>query len=97
MRVVFTARAARHVERLHRWIAANSYPDRADEYASRLVAFCRGLAASPHRGTRRDDLFPGLRTVGFERRVAVAFTVEGDVVLIRAVAYAGRDLARDLG
>jgi toxin ParE1/3/4 len=33
------------------------------------------LATFPERGTRRDDILPGLRTIGFERRATIAFRV----------------------
>jgi plasmid stabilization system protein ParE len=33
---------------------------RADAYVNRIVAFCKGLASFPLRGTRRDDLLPGV-------------------------------------
>ncbi|MGH6754736.1 MAG: hypothetical protein ACREDP_21480 [Bradyrhizobium sp.] len=40
---------------------------------------------------RRDDLFPGLRTIGFERRVTIAFVVTADMVLIEGIFYGGQD------
>jgi toxin ParE1/3/4 len=40
---------------------------------------------------------PGLRTVGFERRVTVAFSVEIEVVLIQRIFYGGQDWAAELG
>jgi toxin ParE1/3/4 len=43
------------------------------------------------RGRKRDDLLPGLRTIGFERRVTVAFVVSADAVLIEGIFYGGRD------
>jgi toxin ParE1/3/4 len=42
----------------------------------------------------RDDVRPGLRVVGFERRVTVAFQVAGDNLTILRILYAGRDLER---
>jgi hypothetical protein len=36
-------------------------------------AFCERLEHGSERRTRRDDVRPGLRVVGFERRIAVAF------------------------
>ena len=39
----------------------------------RLRTYCLGLEIGAERGTRRDDLFAGLRTVGFEKRVLIAF------------------------
>jgi toxin ParE1/3/4 len=35
---------------------------------------------------------PGLRTVGFERRATIAFTVKGEDVVILRILYAGRSL-----
>jgi len=54
------------------------------------------LATFPERGTIRDDLAPGLRTMGFERRVTIAFRVLDQVVEIVAIAYAGRDFESEL-
>jgi hypothetical protein len=39
----------------------------------------------------RDDILPGLRVVGFERRVTIAFLITADAVLIEGVFYGGRD------
>ena len=55
-----------------------------------------GLATLPRRGTRRDDIVPGLRTIGFERRVTIAFRVLANVVEIVTIAYAGRDFESEL-
>ncbi len=54
------------------------------------------LATAPERGTRRDDLFPGLRTVGFERRVTIAFRVLDQQVEIVTIAYGGRNFEAEL-
>lgn len=43
------------------------------------------------RGTRRDDIRPGLRTVGFERRATIAFKVLAREVVIVRIFYGGRD------
>jgi toxin ParE1/3/4 len=42
---------------------------------------------------RRDDIRPGLRVVGFERRGAIAFQVDDRRVTIPRILYRGRDLA----
>jgi toxin ParE1/3/4 len=51
------------------------------------------LQTFPERGRRRDELLPGLRIVGFERRVSIAFHVANRVVTIDRVLYGGRDLS----
>lgn len=65
--------------------------ERADGYVGRIVDFCNGLSTFPLRGTQRDDLLPGLRVTGFERRVTIAFIVTADAVLIEGIFYGGRD------
>jgi len=49
------------------------------------------LATFPQRGQLRDDLLPGLRTTGFERRITIAFVVTPDAVLIEGIFYGGQD------
>ena len=46
----------------------------------------------PQRGTRRDDLRAGIRVIGFENRVGIAFYVFDARVEIARVLYGGRDL-----
>ena len=41
---------------------------------------------------RRDDLREGVRIIGFERRVSIAFTVNHDTVQIARIFYGGRDV-----
>jgi len=50
----------------------------------------------PERGTRRDDILKGLRTIGFERRVTIAFRVIKSRVEIITVAYGGRSFESEL-
>lgn len=58
-------------------------------YLERIEAYCRTLSAFPERGTLRDDLRPGLRLVGFEKRVTIAFRVMPGRVMIYRVLYGG--------
>ena len=62
-------------------------------YTHRIRSFIKSLCVFPQRGTRRDDLSPGLRIIGFERRVAIVFKLVDDTILIVRVFYGGRDLA----
>jgi toxin ParE1/3/4 len=59
-----------------------------------IEAYCMKLADFPERGTRRDDLRPGIRIIGFRRRVDIAFTVLDDSVEIARILYGGRDLGQ---
>jgi toxin ParE1/3/4 len=91
VRVIFTPSAERQIDRLHTYITDNASESRADAYIARIVTFCSGLGTFPLRGQQRDDLLPGLRTTGFERRVTIAFLVTIDAVLIEGVFYGGQD------
>lgn len=91
-KVVFSPEAQGDLRELYLYIAEHGSPARAFAYVERIEAWCLGLADFPERGTRRDDLWPGLRTVGFERRCTIAFTVAADAVTILRILYGGRDL-----
>jgi toxin ParE1/3/4 len=94
-KVVFRPAAEAELFALYRYIAEESGAVRAGDYVSRIEAACMALATFPKRGTR-DDIAPGLRTIGFERRVTVAFRVLEGVVEIVTIAYAGRDFESEL-
>jgi toxin ParE1/3/4 len=90
--VVFAPEAQADLLDLYETIAREGGGDRALAYIERIQAACLRLAAFPERGTRRDHLRPGLRVIGFERRVAIAFHVGAERVTIDRVLYGGRDL-----
>ena len=76
------------------YVAERAGVDVALGFVSRLRRACDDLATAPLRGTARDDLRPGLRTVGIERRATILFYVQDDddQVVILGVLYGGRDL-----
>lgn len=90
--VVFSPEARDDLLRLYSYIAARSDAERAIGYIERIEGFCQGLSTFPERGMPRDDLFPGLRIVGFERRVTIAFHIDPGMVTIDRILYGGRDL-----
>lgn len=67
----------------------------ADRYIERIDGFLSSFEVFPERGTVRDEIRPGLRIVGFERNVSMAFIVEEyDVVILRVLA-GGREFNSD--
>jgi len=90
-RVVFRHDALHQLRELYDYIADNGSPDIAARYTDAIVAYCEGLADFPHRGSARDDIRPGLRTVGFKKRVVIAFAVLDDTVAILGIFYGGSD------
>jgi toxin ParE1/3/4 len=89
--VIFAPEALTDLFELYDHIAADS-PERAHRYTDRIVATCRNLVTFPERGTRRDDLRPGLRTTTYRRRVTIAFHITATQVIIDRIAYGGRNL-----
>lgn len=79
---------------LYEWIADQADPDTAYEYVSKIEAHAAALCTYPERGTARDDLAPGVRTVPYRRRTVIAYRVMDDMVEVLAIAHAGRDLGR---
>jgi len=92
-RLEFAPEARNDLRRLYIYIADDAGPERAIAYIDRIEAYCRGFSQFPERGTRRDDLFPGLRVVGFERRMSIAFGVSTGVVTFYRFFYGGRDIS----
>jgi toxin ParE1/3/4 len=91
VRVVFTPLADRHIGKLHNYIAKQSGDARADAFIDRIITYCDQFATFPLRGTPRDDLLAGLRTIGFERSVTIAFVVSPDTVVIEGIYCGGQD------
>jgi toxin ParE1/3/4 len=94
--VVYAPEADEDLLQLYKYIAEHSGPERARGYVARIEAYCMRLAQFPERGSRRDDLRPGLWISGFERQASIAFHVTAATVFIDRVLYGGRDLERSL-
>jgi len=92
--VVFAPEARDDLLQLYDYIAEHSGTARAQAFTDGIVSYCLGFSTFAERGTRREDLRPGLRVIGFRRRVTIAFHVTGDTVTIDRILYGGRDLAR---
>lgn len=95
-RVEFSDDARTDLIALYDWIADAASPDIALAYAERLERYCLDFDLASERGHLREDVRPGLRVVGFERRVTIAFTVEEDRVVILRLFYGGRNWAEEL-
>jgi len=91
-RVVFSEGAQTDVDDLFEWIADHADVTTAQRYIRRIETYCAGFTTFSERGTLRPDLRPGLRIIGFERRVTIAFTIKGEDVVILRVLYAGRSV-----
>ncbi len=89
--VVFSPEAREELDRLYDFIADRAGPQTALAYTERIMSYCASFAILPERGMRRDDIRPGLRVIGFERRVTIAFHVTREKVTIDRVFYGGQN------
>jgi toxin ParE1/3/4 len=91
-RIEFSPEALGDLIDLYDHIALRDGAERAIGYIDRIEECCRNLSVFPGRGVRRDDLRPGLRVLGFERRAVIALQIDADTVTILRILYGGRDL-----
>ena len=96
LKVYFRPQAEGDLFALYDYIAGKAGGSVASNYIDRIEAACMALTSFPQRGTRRDDILPGLRTIGFERQVTIAFRVLKTRVEIVTIAYGGRVFETEL-
>ena len=94
--VSYAPEALDDLSSLYDWIEGRTSPETAFSYMARLLAHLESFDLGAERGTRRDDIRPGLRIVGFERRVTIAFAVDETRVLILRLFYGGLNWAETI-
>ncbi len=92
--VIFSRSAEDDLFAIYDYIAERAGADIALRFVERIESYCRGFDTAPERGTRRDDLRPNLRTVGFRRRATILFEVDRrrNLVVIHGIYYSGRSI-----
>ena len=95
--VLFTPEAVADLEWLYGMIADDSGAERALGYLERVESFCLNLSLASERGRLRSDIRPGLRIIGFERRMTIAFVTNEERVTVLRCFYGGADWERRLG
>lgn len=95
-RVEFRREALDDVEELYDHIAEARSAADAASFVDAIVAHCEGLDTFPNRGSLRDDIRPGLRTIAYRKRTVIAYVVRGQVVTILGIYYGGRDIGRHI-
>jgi toxin ParE1/3/4 len=90
-RVVFSPQAMEQLLELHGYIDGAASPDTATGYTEAIVSYCESLRTFPHRGTKRDDVRPGLRITNYKGRTVIAFSVDAEQISIIGIFYGGQD------
>jgi toxin ParE1/3/4 len=96
-RVELTARAEGQLQEIEAYIAREAGAAVATDYIRALLDRCQSLCELPMRGTPRDAVRPGLRSIPFRRRATIFYAIKGAVVTIVGIAYGGRDQGAAVG
>jgi len=96
-RVVLRPRAVADLQSIFTWVAEEAGLDTALAYDRRIREACEKLADFPRRGTPREPLMAGLRSLTFERRATIYYLIERNSVRIVRILGAGQDPARAFG
>jgi plasmid stabilization system protein ParE len=93
--VLFSADAERDLQDIHDTIADRGGIAVARRWIDLLEQVIRSFDQFPQRGTARDDLRRGARTVGFRGRVTILFELDHTrrEVVILGLYFAGRNVA----
>ena len=89
--VIFSPEAQEQLLSLYRYVAVAASPEIAERYTNSIVAYCESLKDLPLRGTRRDDVRPGIRITNYKKRAVIAFAVEAAQISIIGIYYGGQD------
>ncbi len=89
--IVVSPEARAQLDNLYDYIAEAASAATAFRFTNAILDQLESLRDFPNVGTRRDDILAGLRTIGFRRRVTIAFVVEATEVLVIGLFYGGQD------
>jgi toxin ParE1/3/4 len=92
--LVFAPQAERALLDLQLYITEQSSVDRASHYVDRILEHCELLTDFPDLGKVRDDIAPGVRVTGFERRITLAYSLTAREVRILGVYASAMDWER---
>lgn len=92
-RIRFHPLVARDLDSIAHWIIDYAGPEAAARKLSEIEAAIATLKSTPHKGSMRDEVAPGLRAIPAGRKAVIAFLVDDDTggVLIYAITYGGAD------
>ena len=90
-KIVVSSEARAQLDHLYDYIAMAASPNTALKFTDAILGELGSLQDFPIRGVSREDILPGLRTMGFRRRVTIAFVVEPAQVLVVGIFYGGQD------
>ena len=97
--VVFDRAAMADLSVVFDYVEDRAGPAIATNFVNKLYDFCRRLEHTPERGTKRDEVRAGLRSIGYRRHATILFEVDHrrHRVIIVGIYYGGRNYEADFG
>jgi toxin ParE1/3/4 len=95
-RVILTPEAEEQIQEIQAYITSKSFPQNAANYVHRLVDHIEGIATAPFQGASREDIGPGFRTTGFERRVTILYAVRDEEVIVAGIYHGGQQVPKSV-
>jgi toxin ParE1/3/4 len=92
LRVVVRASARDDLRSIFEWLEPEAGPEFARDYVRCIRDRCYALGEFPNRGRARADIAPALRTILFEHKATIAYTVGAEEVQIVRILHHGRDI-----
>jgi plasmid stabilization system protein ParE len=89
--VVYDQDALRDLATRQNWIEERASAKTAVAYTARVQAACDAIGWAPTQGRLIEEIDPGLRVIGFERRHNIYFKVADGKVRVLRVLFHGRD------
>lgn len=91
--VVFDRAAMADLNVIFDYVEDRAGPAIATNFVNKLYDFCQRLEHTPERGTKRDEVRAGLRSIGYRRRATILFEVDRRQhrVIIVGIYYGGRN------
>lgn len=93
--VIFAPEARYDLLDIETWLLTVTSMRTAAGFIQRVIDACEALEIASERRHGRDDLKSGMRIIGFERRLTIAFAVRPDRVEILRIFRRGRDWEQD--
>jgi toxin ParE1/3/4 len=96
-RIVFSCRARGQISAIRDYLSHRTGAETADRVVGALLDRCVQLAVFPDRGTPRDALGKGVRTIPFRRNATIGYVVSGTDVVNIGIAWRGQQPEDTIG
>jgi toxin ParE1/3/4 len=94
--VRFSPEAIADLQEMYDYIEPRGGKAVAAAYISRIYQYCLDMGMFPERGIKRDDLWTGLRFVGFKRQATIAIELTASELRVVRILGRGRDVESEL-